>query len=123
MGNAKVENAFRKALRAAGGVTMMELNGKQFMSYEGIAFVRNDYIATDIDGGTAGNQTNIYFGSWDDGSATGGLAGIAPFGDLFGVTDIPTLEAKAASRMRVVMFAAATVFSPLAVSRLLSVTV
>jgi hypothetical protein len=123
MGNAKAEAAFRKTMRAAGGITTVELNGVYFTSYDGIPFIRNDWIATDIDAGTVGNQTNIYAGSWDDGSATGGLAGIAPMGNMFEVTEIPALEGKDATRLRVVMYGAATVFSPLTVARLKSVTV
>ena len=123
MGNAKAENAFRKALRAAGGVTMTELNGVQFMSYEGIPFIRNDYIATDIDGVTAGNQTNIFMGTWDDGTASGGLAGIATSGPLFRVDTFDKLEGKDATRVRVVMYGAAAVFSPVQVAMLKSVTV
>jgi hypothetical protein len=123
MGNAKAENAFRKAMRAAGGITTVELNGVYFTAYDGVPFIRNDYIATDIDGTTAGNQTNIFMGTWDDGSATGGLAGIAPFGDLFQVTELGALEDKDATRLRVVMYGAATVFSPVHVAKLKSVTV
>lgn len=123
MGNAKAENAFRKALRAAGGVTMTELNGVQFMSYEGIPFIRNDYIATDIDGVTAGNQTNIFMGTWDDGTASGGLAGLATAGSLFRVDQFDKLEGKDATRVRVVMYGAAAVFSPVQVAMLKSVTV
>ena len=123
MGNAKAENAFRKAMRSAGGVTMMELNGVQFMSYEGIAFMRNDYISSDIDGVTAGAQTNIYFGSWDDGSHTGGVSGLTTFGDVFQRDTIAALEGKNVERERVVMYGALAVYSPLAVSVLASVTV
>lgn len=123
MGNAKAENAFRKALRAAGGVTMTELNGRQFMSYEGIPFIRNDYISSDIDGVTAGSQTNIFMGTWDDGTASGGLAGLATAGQLFRVDTFDKLEGKDATRVRVVMYGAAAVFSPVQVAMLKSVTV
>lgn len=123
MGNAKAENAFRKAMRAAGGVTIQELNGVQFMTYEGIPFIRNDYIATDIDGVTAGNQTNIFMGTWDDGTASGGIAGLATAGSLFRVDQFDKLEGKDATRVRVVMYGAAAVFSPVQVAMLKSVTV
>lgn len=123
MGNGKAENAFRKAMRAAGGITTVELNGVYFMAYDGIPFIRNDFISSDIDGGTAGNQTNIYMGTWDDGSATGGVAGIAPAGNLLRVDTFGQLEGKDATRVRVVMYGAAAFFSPKQVAKLLSVTV
>lgn len=123
MGNGKAENAFRKAMRASGGVTTIELNGVYFMAYDGIPFIRNDYIATDIDGGTAGNQTNIYMGTWDDGSAMGGVAGIAPAGALLRVDEFNKLEGKDATRVRVVMYGAMGVFSPVQIAKLGSVTV
>ena len=123
MGNAKAENAFRKALRAAGGVTLTELNGVQFMSYEGIPFIRNDFIPADNVGGTAGNQTNIYTGTWDDGTASGGLAGITTAGAMFRVDQFDKLEGKDATRVRVVMYGAAAVFSPVHVAILKNVTV
>lgn len=123
MGNGKAENAFRKAMRAAGGITSIELNGVYFMAYDGIPFIRNDYIASDIDGVTAGNQTNIYMGTWDDGSATGGVAGIAPVGNLLRVETFDKLEGKDATRVRVVMYGAAAAFSPAQVAKLGSVTV
>jgi hypothetical protein len=123
MGNAKAENAFKKLLRAAGGVTMTELNGVQFVSYENIPFIRNDYIAADNVGGTAGNQTNIYTGTWDDGTASGGLAGLTTAGSMFRVDQFDKLEGKDATRVRVVMYGAAAAFSPVQMSVLKNVTV
>lgn len=123
MGNGAMENAFRKAMRAAGGITSIELNGVYFMSYDGIPFIRNDFISSDIDGGTAGKQTNLYMGTWDDGSASGGVAGVAPAGNLLRVETFDKLEGKDATRVRVVMYGAAAVFSPKQVAKLLSVTV
>ncbi len=123
MGNAKAENAFRKAMRAAGGITSIELNGRYFMAYDGVMFLRNDWIPVDQDGVTAGNQTDIYFGSFDDGTGMGGLAGIAPVGGAFRVDQFDKLEGKDATRVRVIMYGAAAVFSSTGVSMLKSVTV
>lgn len=123
MGNAKAEMAFRKAMRAAGGITSVELNGRYFMAYDGIPFLRNDWIAADQDGVTAGNQSDIYFGSFDDGAGMGGLAGIAPVGGAIRVDQFDKLEGKDATRVRVVMYGAAAVFSPTGVAMLKSVTV
>jgi len=123
MGNAKAETAFKKAMRAAGGITTVELNGRYFSSYDGIVFLRNDYIPVDQDGVTAGNQTDLYFGSFDDGSAMGGLAGIAPVGGAIRVDQFEKLEGKDATRVRVLMYGAAAIFSPTGVAMLKSVTV
>ena len=123
MGNVKAENAFKAKLRLAGGITSTEINGKYFMSYDDIIFIRNDYIPVDNVSGTAGNQTNIYCGSWDDGSSSGGLTGLTTFGDIFHVDEIPALQDKNALRMRVVMYGGAAVFSPVTVSVLKNITV
>lgn len=123
MGNAKAELAFKNAMRAAGGITSVELNGHYFMAYDGVPFIRNDYIAVDNVGGTAGNQTDIYLGSWGDGTDLGGASALTTFGDLFKVQEFPALEGKDATRVRVIMDAGFTVFSPLKVSQLHNVTV
>lgn len=123
MGNAKAELAFKNAMRAAGGITSVELNGQYFLSYDGVPFIRNDYIANDQDGVTAGNQSDIYMGSWGDGTDLGGASALTTFGDLFKVQEFPALEGKDATRVRVIMDAGFTVFSPLKVAMLKSVTV
>lgn len=124
MGNGKAEQAFRKAMRAAGGGnTFVTLNGQQFSSYDGIPFIRNDYITTDYVGGTAGNQTDIYFGSWGDGTTLGGVTALTTQGDLFAYSEFPSMETKDATRVRLIMDGAITVFSPVQVSVLKNVTV
>lgn len=102
MGNAKAENKFRKLMRAAGGVTSIELNGQIFSSYEGIPFVRNDWIA---DG-------DLFIGTWGDGTNLGGATALTTGGDLFSVTQFDALEGKDATRVRVIMDGAFTVYSP-----------
>lgn len=123
MGNARAENAFRAAMRAAGGVTTVELNGQYFTSYDGIPFIRNDYISNDVDVGTAGNQTNIFFGTWGDGTLSSGAQALTTSGDLFTVEEFPALENKSATRVRVIMDAGFTVWAPGQVAVLLSTTV
>jgi hypothetical protein len=110
MGNGKAENAFKRKLREAGGVTTVELNGVYFTAYDGVPFIRNDYI------GMTGDTTDIYVGSWDDGSSTGGLVALTTFGDLFHYTEIPATTTHDATLVRVVLYGAATVFSPKAVA-------
>ena len=123
MGNAKAEVAFKTAMRAAGGITSVELNGKYFTAYDGIPFLRNDYIETDYVGGTGGNQTDIYFGSWGDGSMSSGVQALTSSGPLFTVEKFEALEGKSATRVRVIMDAAMTVWSPGQISLLKAVTV
>lgn len=123
MGNGKAEVAFKTAMRAAGGITSVELNGKYFMAYDGIPFLRNDYIDTDYVGGTAGNQTDIYFGTWGDGTPQSGLQCFTSSGDLFTIEEFSALEGKSATRVRVIMDAAMTVWSPGQIAVLKAVTV
>lgn len=123
MGNAKAEAAFRKAMRAAGGITTVELNGQYFTAYDGIPFIRNDYIPSDNVGGTAGNQSNIFFGTWGDGTTLGGATALTSSGDLFVVEEFPALEDKSATRVRVIMDGAFTIFSPVQVAVLKNATV
>ena len=123
MGNSKTENKIRSLMRAAGGVTMMELNGKQFVAYDGIPFIRNDYVTLDNVGGTGGNQSNVYFGRWSDGSGKSGITGIVPNGPLFNITEMPALEDKDATRIRLTMYSAMTSYSPLDVAVLKNTTV
>lgn len=122
MGNARAENAIKALMRAAGGVTMMELNGRQFTSYDGIPFIRNDYIAADIDGGAALNQTNIYAGNWDDGGMNG-LALVVPSGDMFDVEAPFRPDSALLSRHRVSAYISMAVHSIRGIACLRSVTV
>lgn len=123
MGNVKAENKIKSLMRGAGGVTTVELNGNVFQTYNGIPFIRNDYIAVDNVGGTVGNQTNIYAGKWADGTGKSGITGLVTSGNLFGVDEMPVLEGKDATRIRLTMYGALTVFSPLDVAMLKNVTV
>jgi hypothetical protein len=124
MGNGKAEAAFKKAMRSAGGVDTVELNGVYFTSYDGVPFIRNDYIPSDVVSGTAGNQTNIYMGTWGDGTNLGGATCLtSASADLFSVQKFDQLEGKDATRIRVIMDGAFTVFSPLQVAKLANVTV
>lgn len=123
MGNGKAEVAFKAAMRAAGGITSVELNGKYFMAYDGVPFLRNDYISADYVGGTGGNQTDIYFGTWGDGTLTSGVQALTTSGQLFTVEEFPYLEGKSATRVRVIMDGAMTVWAPGQIAVLKNTTV
>lgn len=124
MGNGKAEMKFKQAMRAAGGTDSVELNGKYFSAYDGMVFVRNDYIAADNVGGTAGNQTDVYILTMGDGVVDGGgVQALTTAGDLFHLTEFPSLEMKDATRERVIVDFALAVGTPLAVSIIKNVTV
>lgn len=124
MGNGKAEMKFKQAMRAAGGTDSVELNGKYFTAYDGMVFVRNDWIAADNVGGTAGNQTDIYILTMGDGVVDGGgVQALTSEGELFHLTEFPSLEMKDATRERVIVDFALTVGTPLAVALIKNVTV
>lgn len=123
MGNGKAEAKFKAAMRAAGGIDNVQLAGQIFQGYDGMAFIRNDFIGNDQDGGTAGNQSDIYVVTFGDGVDGGVVALTSSNGDLFNLTEFPALEMKDATRVRVIMDGAMIVRSPLAVALVKSVTV
>jgi len=93
MGNAKTENKIKALLRAAGGVTTVELNGKYFTTYDGVPFIRNDYAADGY----------LYAGNWEEGGNEG-LALVVPQGDIFRADAPIVLEGKDATRFRLKMY-------------------
>ena len=124
MGNGKAEMKFKAAMRAAGGVDTVQLNGKYFSSYDNMLFVRNDWIAADNVGGTIGNQSDIYVLTMGDGVIDGGgVTALTTAGDLFHLYEFPSLEMKDATRERVIVDFALTVGTPLAVALIRNVTV
>ena len=106
MGNANTENKIKKLMRASGGVTTMELNGKYFTSYDGVPFIRNDYMVN----GTA------YFGNWEEGTKEG-VAMVVPQGNLFVADPAIVLEGKDATRFRLKMYASLAVHNRKGVAR------
>lgn len=113
----------RALLRGVSGVEMREVAGRQMMTYNGIALLRNDFLSADVDGTTNGAQVNIYAGSFDDGSRTGGVAGIIPNVGGIQVKSVGPAESGDYDIWRVVMYGGFAIHSPLAVARLKSVTV
>jgi len=122
MGNARAENAIKALMRQAGGVTMAELNGRQFLSYDGIPFIRNDFISNDVDGVANGFQTNIYAGNWDDGGLNG-LALVVPSGDMFDVEAPFRPDNALIARHRVSAYISMAIHSIRGIACLRSVTV
>lgn len=110
-------------MRGSGGVTMTELAGVQVPSWNGVPIFRNDFIPLDIDGTTAGNQTNIYAGMFDDGSRHYGIAGVIPQTGGITVDDLGASHSADIFVHRVKMYCSFAVHSPLSVAQLKSVTV
>jgi len=110
-------------LRGAGGVTYMDIAGVQVPMYNGVPLIRNDFLTADTSA-TAGTQVNIYTGSFDDGTGTGGIAGLIPEGTA-GVKVGAPQEAEAGDYMirRVKMYGSFAIHSVLSVAALTKVTV
>jgi len=116
----KARNKVKSLMRAAGGVTMAEVGGRQILTYDGIPLIANDWTGTDVDGVTAGAQENIYAVCLGDdgvsGLTTGSMAGINA--ELVG-----THATKDQDIWRVKFYSSLAVHSTKSVAQLLSVTV
>lgn len=110
-------------IRAAGGATMGEYQGRQVPMYNGVPIIRNDYLTNDVDGATAGVQTNIYAGSFDDGTRTLGASGIITMDQGIKVVPVGPAEAGDYDIWRVKMYGSFAIHSTKAVAQLKSVTV
>lgn len=123
MANGLAVRKILSLLRAAGGVTMTEQNGIQVPAWNGVPIYRNDYIGTDFVGGTAGNQTHVIAGTFDDGSRTKGLAGVTPADGGVSMTPLGESQTADVTKFRVKMYATAAVHSTKAIAGLWNVTV
>jgi hypothetical protein len=116
----KARNKVKSLMRALGGVTTIEVAGRQLLAFDGIPLIANDWITADVDGVAAGSQQGIYamcFG--DDGVAaltTADMAGINA--EYVGVH-----QTKDQDIWRVKMYANVAVHSTKSVAKLVSVTV
>lgn len=91
--NSAAIRKIRAILRASGGVTMEEVGGYQYQTYNGIPFYRNDYFPVTAGTGGDPDTANIYAGAWDDGSRQYGLAGIMA-ANGYGLNVVPVGEAE-----------------------------
>lgn len=123
MANGVAIRKIKSLLRALGGVTTMDVAGKQVEAYDGIPIFRNDFIPADFVGGTAGNQTHILAGTFDDGSRTRGLAGIVPEGGGLSMTSLGESQTADVTKYRVKMYGSAVVHSTKAIAGLWNVSV
>jgi hypothetical protein len=123
MGNSAAVRKILSLQRAAGGVTMTELAGVQVPSWNGIPIFRNDFIPTDVIGGTAGNQTHLFAGCFDDGTRKLGMSGVLPSAGGLIVDDIGWSESADVMIKRVKMYGTFAVHSVRSVAGLWNVTV
>lgn len=115
----KGRNKIKSLMRAAGGVTMQEIGGRQILSYDGVPIVANDWITADVDGGTAGSQQGLYaMCLGEDGVAaiTAGMGGVDA--EYVGVH-----QTKDQDIWRVKMYANTVVHSTKSIAKLVSATV
>lgn len=110
-------------MRQAGGVTMGELAGKQVPVWNGVPIFRNEYITADVDGVTAGSQTHIFAGCFDDGTRKLGMSGVIPTAGALTVDDVGYAENADVLIKRVKMYSTFAVHSVKSVAALWSVTV
>lgn len=124
MGDYRVENKIRSLLRALGGANITESRDGGPTMFNGIPFFRNDYLATDVDGVTAGNQRWVICGTFDDGTRTAGIAGLLAAGAPGLVVEAPQVsETKDDLIYRVKMYGGFAVHSVKSLAALKSVTV
>lgn len=123
MANGLAVRKILSLLRAAGGVTMTEQNGFQVPAWNGVPIYRNDFINVDFVGGTAGNQTHIIAGTFDDGSRTKGLAGVVTEGGGLSMTSLGESQTADVTKFRVKMYGTAAVHSTKAIAGLWNVSV
>lgn len=124
MGNRYAYNKLRSLMRALGGANMTEAANGLPATFNGIPFFRNDYIPTDIDGSTAGNQTWVFAGTFDDGTRTAGMAGLLAAGQPGIVAeDVGLSQSRDEQILRVKMYTGFAVHSVKSIAALKSVTV
>lgn len=114
--HARSRREYRALLRALGGAAIMEVielpNGEQIMAYSGVPIFRNDYIVITGTQGAATNATQIYCGTFDDGSRTNGLAGLtARNANGINVVDVGEAESKDERIWRVKWYSGMALFT------------
>lgn len=123
MGNAAAVRKIKSLMRSAGGVEYRELAGEQVASWSGVPIFVNDFIPTDTVGGTAGNQTHLFAGCFDDGTRKLGISGVIPTAGGLEVNDVGWAENSDIFIKRVKMYGTFAVHSTKSVAGLWNVTV
>lgn len=128
MMNDEAIRRFLILLRALGGssateaVQMPDGTMRNMLSYRGIPIFRNDWIATTLD--TTNRITNIYAGTFDDGSRKVGVAGLtSEVNSGIFVTNVGESESTNDTITRLRFYASLAVFTELGIARLTEVKV
>jgi hypothetical protein len=105
-------------LRALGGATINDVvtlpSGAQVPAYRGTPIFRNDWIPTDLVQGTSTNASIVFAGTFDDGSQTTGLSGIAAMGNAgIRVQEVGVSETRDETITRVKWYCGLSLFSEL----------
>lgn len=92
---ARTIRSYKALLRALGGASISEVvtlpSGAEVPSYCGVPIFRNDYIPVNQSKGSGSGQTTVFFGTFDDGSQTHGIAGLTAR-DAAGIQVVPVGE-------------------------------
>lgn len=114
--HARTRREYRALLRALGGAAIMEVvelpSGEQVMAYSGVPIFRNDYIPIDGTKGGSTDTTQIFAGTFDDGSRSNGVAGLTARNAAgINVVDVGESETKDERIWRVKWYAGLALFS------------
>lgn len=116
--------AYRALLRATGGIQpaeiMMENFGRVMLTHNGVPILRNDFIAGDVDQGTATDTTSIYAVRLNELDGLHGIYGGPNAGIV--VEDIGTVQNKDASRIRLKWYTGLALKSTKSLAAIVGVT-
>ena len=114
--HARTRREYWALLRTLGGAAIMEVvelpSGEKITAYAGVPIFRNDYIAIDGTIGGSTDATQVFCGTFDDGSRTNGLAGLtARNASGINVVDVGEAEGKDERIWRVKWYSGLALFS------------
>jgi hypothetical protein len=114
--HARSRREYRALLRTLGGAAIMEVvempSGEKVIAYSGVPIFRNDYIPINGSVGGATDATQIFCGTFDDGSRSNGIAGLTARNAMgINVVDVGEAETKDERIWRVKWYAGLALFS------------
>ena len=114
--HSRTRREYRALLRALGGAAIMEVielpGGGTVMAYSGVPVFKNDYIVINGTQGTATDATQIFCGTFDDGSRSNGVAGLtAREASGINVVDVGESETKDERIWRVKWYTGTALFT------------
>lgn len=114
--HARTRREYRALLRGLGGAAIMEVvelpSGEQVMAYSGVPIFRNDHITITGTQGASTDATQIFCGTFDDGSRSVGVAGLTARNAMgINVVDVGESETKDERIWRVKWYAGLALFT------------